>query len=188
MARESEAARRRRFETEALPHLPALYNAALRMTRNAADAEDLVQETFLRAHRFWDRYQAGTHCKAWLFKILTNTHINAYVKRSKQPAAVDFDVVEPSLAQPESDSWDGDFADLWDDEVKAALEQLPDDFRIVLILAVIEGFAYREVAQILDIPIGTVMSRLFRARKLMRRHLHDYAKRRGLVRDPQGDP
>ncbi len=190
MRRESEAEKRRRFEVEALPHLDALYNTALRMTQNPSDAEDLVQETYLKAHRFWDRYQAGTNCKAWLFKILTNTRINQYVKKSKQPTPVHFDDVEPVLAQrpeaPLDQPTRGDmsaFADLLHDEVKVALEAVPEEFRTVLILSVIEGFAYKEIAQILDIPIGTVMSRLFRGRKLLQKSLREFARKRGLVKD-----
>ena len=187
---ESEAEKSRRFEQEALPHLDALYNTALRMTQNPSDAEDLVQETFLKAHRFWDRYQAGTNCKAWLFKILTNTRINQYIKKSKQPGHVNFEDVEPILAQRERFAVDratkGDmavFADLLHDEVKVALEAIPDEFRTVLVLSVIEGFAYKEIAQILEIPIGTVMSRLFRGRKLLQKSLREFARNRGLVKD-----
>lgn len=190
MAHESEAEKRRRFEEEALPHLDALYNTALRMTQNPSDAEDLVQETYLKAHRFWDRYKAGTNCKAWLYKILTNTRINQYIKKSKQPPQVNFGDVEPILQQRESRALhfatQGDmsvFADLLDDEVKQALEAIPGEFRIVLILSVIEGFAYKEIAGILEIPIGTVMSRLFRARKLLQASLRDFARKRGLVKD-----
>ena len=187
---ESEEARRRRFEAEALPHLDALYSAALRMTRNRSDAEDLVQETFLRAYRFFDRYQPGTNCRAWLYKILTNTGINVLVKAAKQPRRVDFELVEPVLEKRESPALGvttgghmAVFADLLDDEVKAALEEVPEDFRIVLILAAIEGFAYKEIAEILQIPIGTVMSRLFRGRKLLQASLREYARKRGLVKE-----
>jgi RNA polymerase sigma-70 factor (ECF subfamily) len=190
MAPESEAAKRRRFEVEALPHLDALYNTALRMTQNPADAEDLVQETYLKAHRFWDRYKPGTNCKAWLYKILTNTRINQYIKKSKQPPQVNFDDVEPILRKRETrglgQQTHGDlgvFADLLEDEVKEALEAIPGEFRMVLILSVVEGFAYKEIAAILEIPIGTVMSRLFRGRKLLQASLRDYARRRGLVKD-----
>ncbi len=190
MSHESEAEKRRRFEDEALPHLDALYHTALRMTGNPSDAEDLVQDTYMKAHRFWDRYTAGTNCKAWLYKILTNTRINQYVKRSKQPQQVNFDDVEPILPHTESSALNaptrgelGALADLLDDEVKQALEAIPAEFRIVLLLSVVEGFAYKEIAQILEIPIGTVMSRLFRGRKLLQASLHEYARRRGLVKD-----
>ena len=193
MAEESEVDRRRRFEEEALPHLDALYGTALRMTRNRGDAEDLVQETYLRALRFWDRYTPGTNCKAWLFKILTNTGINRFVKRSREPVRVPFDAVEPTLRQPDRDGFGataaGDLpalADFLDDEVKQALESLPESFRIVLLLAVVEGFAYKEIAEMLEIPIGTVMSRLFRARRLLQEKLQTYGRSRGATREPDG--
>ena len=190
MGSETEEARRRRFEQEALPHLDALYGTALRMARNRSDAEDLVQETFLKAYRFFDRYQPGTNCRAWLYKILTNTGINAWAKASKQPPRVQFEDVEGVLEKPESPALQvaagGDlaaFADLLDDELRSALEAVPAEFRMVLILSVVEGFAYREIAEILGIPIGTVMSRLFRGRKLLQASLRDYARRRGLVKE-----
>lgn len=190
MRQEDEAAKQRRFETEALPHLDALYHTALRLTRNQSDAEDLVQETYLRAYRFWERYEAGTNCKAWLYKILTNLRINQAVKAKKRPAAVDFDQVGAVLAQSTSETLatttEGEmevFAHLLEDEVKAALEAVPEDFRLALILHVVEGFAYKEIAEILGIPIGTVMSRLYRARKLLQASLLAYARRRGLVKD-----
>ena len=190
MAQENEADRLRRFEEEALPHLGALFNTALRMTRNRSDAEDLVQDTYFKAYRFFDRYAAGTNCKAWLFKILTNTGINAFAKRARRPTNVSFDDVEPILAGASAPGPGlpppGNFAalaDLLDDEVKAALESVPEPFRLVLLLAGVEGFAYKEIAEILEIPIGTVMSRLFRARKLLQSALREYGRRRGLVRD-----
>ena len=190
MSPESEAEKRQRFEAEALPHMNALYYTALRMTQNPSDAEDLVQETYLKAHRFWDRYQPGTNCKAWLYKILTNTRINQYVKLSKQPTRVNFEDIEPLLRTKEEPAIKtetaGDlsvFEDLLDDEVKKALEAVPEDFRVVLILSVIEGFPYKGIAEILEIPIGTVMSRLFRGRKLLQASLRDFARRRGLVKD-----
>jgi RNA polymerase sigma-70 factor (ECF subfamily) len=190
MADESAADRRRRFVAEALPHIDALYGTALRLTRNPSDAEDLVQETYLKAHRFWDRYKPGTNCKAWLYKILTNTRINQYVKTSRRPVQVNFEDVEPLLEQQEArglqTTTNGQlevFASLLDDEFKAAMEAVPEDFRIVLILAGLEGFSYKEIAEILDIPIGTVMSRLFRARRLLQTELLTYARNRGLVQD-----
>ena len=190
MAQESEADRLRRFEEEALPHMNALYGTALRLTRNPADAEDLVQETFLKAHRFWDRYTPGTNCKAWLYKILTNTRINQYVKVSKRPAQVNFEDVEPILEQQQPRGLQSEtagelaaFVELLDDELKEAMESVPEDFRTVLILSVMEGFAYKEIAEILEIPIGTVMSRLFRARKILQANLLDYARKRGLVKE-----
>ena len=192
MAEESEVDRRRRFEEEALPHLDALYGTALRMTRNRSDAEDLVQETYLRALRFWDHYTPGTNCKAWLFKILTNTGINRFVKKAREPVRVPFETVEPTLRQRDSAgpaaAAPGDLgaiAGLLDDEVKQALESLPESFRIVLLLALVEGFAYKEIAEMLQIPIGTVMSRLYRARQMLQETLQTYARNRGLVRKPE---
>jgi RNA polymerase sigma-70 factor (ECF subfamily) len=190
MGHEDQGARPPGFETEALPHLDALFRTALRLTRNRNDAEDLVQETYLRALRFWSRYEAGTNCKAWLYKIMTNLRINQAVKTRKRPLEVDFEDVEAVLAHPETEALGvttgGDleiFADLLDDEVKSALEAVPEDFRLVLILSVMEGFAYKEIAAILEIPIGTVMSRLYRARQLLQRTLRAYARQRGLTKD-----
>ena len=190
MGHEDEAASRRRFETEALPHLEALYRTALRLTRNRNDAEDLVQETYLRAARFWNRYEAGTNCRAWLYTIMTNIRINQAVKAGRRPPEVDFDEVGAVLAQPGSTALEAPtrgeidgFANLLEDEVKAALEAVPEDFRLVLVLYVMEGFAYKEIAAILEIPIGTVMSRLYRARKLLQASLAVYARQRGLLKD-----
>jgi len=187
---DESAAAQRRFVEEALPHMDALYITALRLTRNPSDAEDLVQETYLKAHRFWDRYTPGTNCKAWLYKILTNTRINQYVKASKRPPQANFEDVEPILEQKvprglaeETDGRLEAFSDLLDDELKEAMESVPEDFRVVLILSAMEGFAYKEIAEILEIPIGTVMSRLFRARKLLQAGLSEYARKRGLVKD-----
>jgi RNA polymerase sigma-70 factor (ECF subfamily) len=189
MPPESEGARHRRFEAEALPHLDALFNTALRMTRNRSDAEDLVQDTVLKAYRAFDQYRPGTNCKAWLFRILVNTGINVWARRSRRPAEVDFEVVEPLLAgrddafqAPERDDLRR-FAELLDDDVKAALDQVPESFRLVLLLAAVEEFQYKEIAVMLDIPIGTVMSRLYRARKLLQSSLREYARQRGLVRE-----
>jgi len=190
MAYEDEVARRRRFEAEALPHLEALYRTAVRLTRNTSDAEDLVQETYFKAYRFWDRYEPGTHCKAWLLKILTNTRINQAVKEAKQPPQVDFDAVAAAVPgpapAPDETPNHGDlaaFAALLDDEFAAALEQLPEEFLLILLLYAEEGYAYKEIATILDIPIGTVMSRLFRARKLLQTALRGYARRRGVLKE-----
>jgi RNA polymerase sigma-70 factor (ECF subfamily) len=188
MPPEDNAARQARFESEALPHLDALFRTALRLTRNRRDAEDLVQETYFKAYRAFDRYVPGTNCKAWLFKILTNTGINAAVRKARRPSEVDFDEVAPLLPQATSAGLDvptrgeiAAFADLVDDEVKAALESVPEPFRIVFILSVIEGLTYQEIADVVGIPIGTVMSRLYRARKALQAALRDYARRRGLA-------
>jgi len=190
MAPESEAARRQRFEAEALPHVGALLGTALRMTRNRSDAEDLVQETFLKAYRAFDQYRAGTNCRAWLFRILVNTGINDWSRRARRPPEVDYEAAEPMLAAPETEALQAPsrgelaaFEGLLDDEVRAALAGVPEPFRIVFLLSVVEGFQYKEIATILDIPIGTVMSRLFRARKQLQAWLQEYARQRGLVRE-----
>jgi RNA polymerase sigma-70 factor (ECF subfamily) len=187
MRADSDAARRRRFEAEALPHLDALYRTALRLLRDHGAAEDLVQETYLRAYRAFDRYTPGTNCRAWLFRILLNAGLNARRRAARRPAPVGFEGVEPVLAaaEPGAEPLGADlaaFAGLVDDEVRAALEALPAPFREVLLLSV-EGLPYKEIAAALGIPVGTVMSRLFRARRLLRSALGDYARQRGLVRD-----
>ncbi len=187
--------RRRRFEAEAMPHMDALYGSALSMTRSATMADDLVQETYLKAWRFWDKFTPGTSCKAWLFRIMTNTYINMYRKRSREPYTVDFnDIEERSESQVTSgdvislpatldESERASFDALFSDEVKAALESLPPYFRIVAILSDIQGFTYQEIADILDIPIGTVRSRLSRARGMLQEKLREYARDRGLIGD-----
>jgi len=188
MAQPDDSRLRRVFADEALPHVGALLRTALRLTRNRQDAEDLVQDTMVKAWRFFDRYEPGTNCKAWLFKILTNTRINQYERQARRPVEADLEAVEATLAAPESVRLDAPtrgeltaFADLLDDEVKAALDAVPEPFRVVLVLAAVEGFAYKEIASVLDGPIGTVMSRLFRARKLLQASLRRYARERGLV-------
>jgi len=178
------------FETEALSFLDALYRTALRMTRSEADAEDLVQETYIRAFRFRDQFTPGTNLKAWLFRILTNTFINSYRRRQSQPEFTELaDVDEFSLYKRMSDlrasSASGDpereFLDgLVDSEVKDALTELPEKFRQVVLLDV-EGFSYKEIAEMLDIPIGTVMSRLHRGRKFLQKRLLDVAQQRGIA-------
>lgn len=169
------------LQEEALSHIDSLYRTAVRMTRNPADAEDLVQETYLRAFRSIDRFTPGTNLRAWLFKILTNAFINEYRKRTRQPRNTSLDDVEEyyvyahlidSGIQPESRGPEEEvLAGITDDNVVAALESLSEDFRQVVLLADVEGFAYREIADILDIPIGTVMSRLHRARRRLQRLL-----------------
>lgn len=178
------------FETEALTFLDALYRTALRMTRSEADAEDLVQETYIRAFRFRDQFTPGTNLKAWLFRILTNTFINSYRRRRSQPEFTELeDVDEFSLYKRMSDlrasSSSGDpetefLNGLVDSEVKDALVELPEKFRQVVLLDV-EGFSYKEIAEMLDIPIGTVMSRLHRGRKFLQKRLYDLAQQRGIA-------
>ena len=185
-----EAERHAAFEELALVHLNMLYNTAVQMTHNAADAEDLVQETCVKAYRFFDTFKRGTNCKAWLFKIMKNNFINAYRKRLREPAKVDFADVEPILrAQPRARvpfSGEGDveavLEELVEDDIKVALDQLPFEFRMVTILCAVHGFSYQEISEIMECPIGTVRSRLSRARKLLQAKLYSFARRRGLLK------
>ncbi len=178
------------FETEALSFLDALYRTGLRMTRSEAEAEDLVQETYIRAFRFREQFRPGTNLKAWLFRILTNTFINQYRRKAARPETTVLDDVEESIlyrhmrdVSPGSSSPDPE-AELIDktisSEVKDALEALPEKFRTTVLLDV-EGFSYKEIAEMLDIPIGTVMSRLHRGRKFLQKRLYDLARDRGIV-------
>ncbi len=170
---------------------PQLYSAALRMTRNAADAEDVVQETFLKAYRAYDTFQAGTNLKAWLYRILTNTYINRYRKQVRRPSEVDFGEIEDlylykRLGSAESGSASRSAEDevleqFVDADVKAAVEELPEHFRMPVLLADVEGFSYKEIAEILDVPIGTVMSRLHRGRKALQKALWAFAEQHGLT-------
>jgi RNA polymerase sigma-70 factor, ECF subfamily len=179
--------KQRAFEREALPHTELLYNYALRMTNNPADADDLLQETFLKAYRFWDKYEQGTNIRAWLFRIMKNSYINRYRKETKEPATVEYQEVEnfyPSIrdgsAAP-SDLQENMIGNLLDDDVASAVADLPEDFRTVVILCDIEGLSYEEIAEFVDIPLGTVRSRLHRGRKLLRDRLTDYARKKGYV-------
>jgi RNA polymerase sigma-70 factor (ECF subfamily) len=179
------------FADQAMQYAPQLYSAALRMTRNQADAEDLVQETYLRGFRAFGGFEQGTNLRAWLFRILTNAYINRYRAKQRRPIESDLGDLEDlylykRLGSMEtaaaSLSAEQQFLDLYpDDEVKQALEGLPDNFRLPVILADVEGFAYKEIAEMLDIPIGTVMSRLHRGRKAMQKALFAYAEAHGLT-------
>lgn len=177
----------REFEEEAIPHMDVLYNFALRTTGNEDDARDLLQETYLKAYRFWDKYEKGTNIRAWLFRIMKNSYINRYRKETKEPARVDYDDVENFYNSIRAESTDPNdlqeklFGNLLGDEVSKALASLPDDFRTVVILCDIEGMMYEEIAQFLDIPIGTVRSRLHRGRKLLQQRLFEYAKNQGII-------
>lgn len=175
------------FEAEALSYMDQLYAAALRMTRNGADAEDLVQETFAKAFAAQDKFTPGTNLKAWLYRIQTNAFINTYRKKQRQPKRSDADTIEDwqlsaaaehtstGLASAEDKALD----QMGDGDIKQALADLPDDFRMAVYLSDVEGFAYKEIAEIMDTPVGTVMSRLHRGRKLLRENLREYGAERG---------
>jgi RNA polymerase sigma-70 factor (ECF subfamily) len=186
-----DAALRERFERDVLPLLPNLYAAALRMTRNPTDAEDLVQDTYLRAFRGFSGFNEGTNLKAWLYRILTNSFINTYRKKQRQPQTVEgpddmdewylFDKLGGRNVELSAETEVLD--KIPDEAVKHALESLPENFRLPVLLADVEGFSYKEIAEIMDTPIGTVMSRLHRGRKALQKALWDTAKERGLVDD-----
>jgi RNA polymerase sigma-70 factor (ECF subfamily) len=182
------------FQDDALQYSRQLYSAAMRMTRNPSDAEDLVQETYLKAYRAYHTFEAGTNLKAWLYRILTNTYINKYRKDSRRPSEVDLGDVEDlylyrrigseASAEASRTTEDRVLDGLVESDIKAAVEALPENFRLPVLLADLESFSYKEIAEILDVPIGTVMSRLHRGRKAMQKALWEYAKQRGLL--PEG--
>jgi RNA polymerase sigma-70 factor (ECF subfamily) len=185
--RTQKTEKQRSFEVEALPQADLLYNYALRITNNPEDANDLVQETFLKAFRFWESYEKGTNIRAWMFRIMKNSYINRYRREVREPEIVEYEEGK-NLATglhdetgEKSDVQDLVFANLLDDEIATAVASLPDEFRTVVILCDIEGLTYEEVAEFMECPLGTVRSRLHRGRKLLRKRLGSYARQRGVV-------
>jgi len=182
------------FTADAMQYAPQLFSTALRMTRNRSDAEDLVQETYIKGWRSFHTFQEGTNLRAWLFRIMTNTYINKYNAQKRKGTEVELDDVEElflykrlgSIDQSQlSSSAEDQMLELFTDvEVKSALEELPEDFRIPVLLSDVDGFSYKEIAEMLEIPIGTVMSRLHRGRKAMQKMLYEYARERGLIVEP----
>ncbi|KGA06927.1 MAG: RNA polymerase ECF subfamily sigma factor [actinobacterium acAcidi] len=182
------------FTADAMQYAPQLFSTALRMTRNRSDAEDLVQETYIKGWRSFHTFQEGTNLRAWLFRIMTNTYINKYNAQKRKGTEVELDDVEElflykrlgSVDQSQlSSSAEDQMLELFtDDEVKNALEELPEDFRIPVLLSDVDGFSYKEISEMLEIPIGTVMSRLHRGRKAMQKMLYEYARERGLIVEP----
>jgi RNA polymerase sigma-70 factor (ECF subfamily) len=187
-----------KFAEMAMEYMPSLYTAALRMTRNPSDAEDLVQETYLKAYRAFNSFTEGTNLKAWLYRILTNTYINAYRAKKRRPEESDIDDLENFYLYRRLGGLEGASAGrsaedevldhFTETEVKEAIEALPEQFRMAVLLGDVEGFSYKEIAEILDVPIGTVMSRLHRGRKAMQKRLYDLAAERGLISRTDGDP
>lgn len=185
------------FADVAMEHMPALYTAALRMTHNAADAEDLVQETYLKAYRAFGSFQEGTNLRAWLYRILTNTYINSYRAKQRRPEVADVEDVEDlylyhQLSAQGSGSIGRSAEDealdrFTDDDVKAAIDSLPEAFRMAVLLSDVEGFSYKEISEITDVPMGTVMSRIHRGRKALQKALVERGVSRGMVGASSGD-
>jgi RNA polymerase sigma-70 factor, ECF subfamily len=174
----------RQFDAEALPHLDALYRVALRLTGDASQAEDLVQDTMLKAYRSWRQYRPGTNAKGWLLTILRNTFINDYRRRKLEPIATDLEAIEPHAIYRNVEEVDPEgafFSQIVDEKVLEAVDALPTEFREVLVLSDMEGMSYAEIAEALHIPVGTVKSRLFRGRRLLQAALYDYAVETGII-------
>ncbi len=192
MALRGSHQRKEEFEEVALPHLDALFSLALTLTRHRKDAEDLVQETYLRAFRFFDSYRAGTNIRAWLFRILRNTFINRYRSQKVRPEEVDFGRIEATYEHMIEESFLGRdpppspedivLAQTLDGELQEALDQLSEEYRLVVLMALLEEMSYKEIAAALSIPLGTVMSRLHRGRKMLQASLLEFAQRKGIVR------
>lgn len=184
-----EIKKQKDFDEEIIPHMDALYNFALRLTTDPNDAEDLVQDTIVKAYRFFSSYEKGTNAKAWMFRILKNSFINNYRKTSKKPSQVDFDEVSSyyeSIRAERTETSDLEslmFREMMDDDLSDALTRLPEDFRTVVLLCDVEGYTYEEIANMLDVPIGTIRSRLHRGRNLLKTELLEYAKKRGFTGD-----
>lgn len=182
--------KRRAFEEEALPHLDSVYRVALRLAGDETQAEDLVQETMLKAYRSWHQYRPGTNVRAWLLTIVRHTFINEYRKRRRAGTEIDVSQVEAFTVFPEVQEVDPEgrfFDQIVDDEVLRAIDALPDEFREALILSDVEGLAYAEIAQVTEVPVGTVKSRLFRARQALQRELYDYAVEMGYIKKQPHD-
>lgn len=184
-----EKKKQKDFDDEIIPHMDALYNFALRLTTDPNDAEDLVQDTIVKAYRFFSSYEKGTNAKAWMFRILKNSFINNYRKTSKKPSQVDYDEVSSyyeSIRAERTETSDLEslmFREMMDDDLSNALTRLPEDFRTVVLLCDVEGYTYEEIANMLDVPIGTIRSRLHRGRNLLKTELLEYAKKRGYTGD-----
>ncbi|MBO6584996.1 MAG: sigma-70 family RNA polymerase sigma factor [Gracilimonas sp.] len=184
-----EKQKQKDFDEEIIPHMDALYNFALRLTTDPNDAEDLVQDTIVKAYRFFSSYEKGTNAKAWMFRILKNSFINNYRKTSKKPSQVDYDEVSSyyeSIRAERTDTSDLEslmFREMMDDDLSNALKRLPEDFRTVVLLCDVDGYTYEEIANMLDVPIGTIRSRLHRGRNLLKTELLEYAKTRGYTGD-----
>lgn len=177
--------RRAGFEREALVHLDSLYRLALRLSGNEADAEDLVQEAMLRAYRSWERYTPGTNAKGWLLTILRHLFINEYRRKRRHPESVDLDTIEPFALldeKQEEDPQTAFFDRIVDEEVLRAVDQLPEAFREAVMLSDVEGLSYEEIAKVLEVPVGTVKSRLYRGRRLLQGKLHEYAVSMGYIK------